>query len=587
MIRALLRLADPRGRDRIRRTVLLAIVAGTSHGFAVALMVPVLQSLLGSGEHLGLWFGAMIAACLLHAVTLAAATVDAFGSSLQVIESMHTRLGRRLISLPVGWFSATSAGRASDLAVRGTLFVAQTSMDVVVPVVVNLTSPIMLVVVVSAIDWRTGLALALGGAVIAAVARWASSRDARSERALAAAAAESDARVLEFASHQAELRAAGVADREYAPLRNAIEERRRRAHAAQWDSVLGMVAQSTAVQVVFGTVVALSMWRLTGADGGDPVTAVALVAAITQVVGPLRVIASMNTALRASTEEIARISDLLETPSLPEPEPPTAPPDSTDVVFDGVRFGYDDRPVVRGLSATLPDRRVTAVVGPSGSGKTTLVRLIARLWDVDAGSVRIGGVDVRDLETHDLYGSMSLIFQDVYLFDDTLLANVSLGDPDADHDRIERAATLARLTEVVERLPQGWSTPLGENGARLSGGERQRVAIARALLRRAPLVLCDEPTSAVDLPTNRAITEGLMALAESATVVIVAHQLETIRNADHVLVIEDGVVAQSGDHDTLIATEGVYRRLFAQRAAAERWRPASMTSASNREDPDS
>ncbi|NLE80314.1 MAG: ABC transporter ATP-binding protein [Rhodococcus sp.] len=581
MIRALIRLSGPEGRGPIRRTLLLAVLAGASHGLAVALMVPVLQSLLGSEQHLVHWFGALVAACALHAVGLAAATIAAFGSSLQVIESMHTRLGRRLIALPVGWFSANSAGRASDLAVRGTLFVAQTSMDVMVPMIVNVTSPIVLVVVVTAIDWRTGLALTVGGLAIAAVARWASSRDTRSEVALARVAAETDSRVLEFASHQAELRAAGVAGREYAPLRAAIEERRRAARATQWGSVLGMVAQSTAVQTTFGVVVALSLWRLTGADGGQVVTAVALVAAITQVVGPLRVIASMNTALRASTEKISQISELLETPPLPEPDRPASPSTSTEVVFDDVSFGYDrDDPVLKRLSAVLPDRRVTAVVGPSGSGKTTCVRLIARLWDVDSGAVRIGGVDVRDLQTPDLYSSLSLIFQDVYLFDDTLLANVVIGDPDADRDRVEWAASVARLTEVVDRLPLGWETPLGENGARLSGGEQQRVAVARALLRRSPLVLCDEPTSAVDLPTNLAITEGLMTLAESATVVIVAHQLETVRNADHVLVIEDGVVVQSGNHTTLMADDGAYRRLFADRTAAEQWRPGASFAAS-------
>ncbi|MFT4086829.1 MAG: ABC transporter ATP-binding protein [Gordonia sp. (in: high G+C Gram-positive bacteria)] len=574
MITALMSLADEYGRRRLRRTVLLAVAAGVSHGLAVAMLVPVLQALFGSGDGLGRAVTVLIVACIVHVVALAAATLDAFSTSLGVIESMHTRLGRRLIALPVGWFNATSAGRASDLAVRGTVFVAITAMDVVVPVIISVTSPIVLVTVVTVIDWRIGLTLIAAAPVIWLVARWAARRDARAEAQISRAAAETDARILEFASHQAELRAAGIEGRDYRPLADAVAVRRRAGRAALWGSVAGMVAQSTAVQTAFGAVAAFVVWRITGT--GQVVTGVAVLAVLTQIVGPLRVIASMSTALDTATDQIGRIGDLLAAPGLPEPDRPAGVPSTYDVQLDDVEFGYrPGTPVLRGLTATIPDRRLTAIVGPSGSGKTTCTRLIARLWDVDSGSVRIGGVDVRDLRVRDLYGSVSLIFQDVHLFDDTLEANVLIGDPGASRERVEEAARLARLTEVVERLPEGWSTRLGDDGSRLSGGERQRVSIARALLRRAPLVLCDEPTSAVDLPTNRAITDGLSALAEHATVVIVAHQLETIRNADHILVFDDGRVVEQGNHDELIDRDGVYRRLFADRAAAERWRPGT------------
>lgn len=577
MITALMAVADDRGRRGLRRTLLLAVVAGVSHGVAVAMIVPVLTSLFGSGNRLWLAITALVVACLIHALSLAAATVDAFRSSLGVIESMHTRLGRRLIGLPVGWFDATSAGRASDLAVRGTMFVATTAMDVAVPVIINATSPVVMVIVVTAIDWRIGIALIVAAPVVYLVARWAARRDARAEAEIGRAAAETDMRILEFASHQSELRAAGIEGRDYQPLADAVDERRRAGRAALWGSVAGMVAQSTAVQTAFGAVAALIVWRISDAPGSDQVvTGIALLAALTQIVGPLRIIAGMSTALHTATDQIGQVGELLDTPGLPEPAAPAMPPSSHEVVLSDVDFSYRPaEPVLRGLSAIIPDRKVTAIVGPSGSGKTTCTRLIARLWDVDAGTIHIGGVDVRQLNSHDLYGSVSLIFQDVHLFDDTLLANVMIGDPDADREQVERAARLARLTDVVDRLPNGWQTPLGDNGSRLSGGERQRVSIARAVLRRAPLVLCDEPTSAVDLPTNRAIGDGLRALAEDATVVIVAHQLETIRHADHVIVVDNGEVVEQGRHDDLIALDGPYRRLFADRVSAAQWRPGA------------
>ena len=270
---------------------------------------------------------------------------------------------------------------------------------------------------------------------------------------------------------------------------------------------------------------------------------------------------------------MAHLDEVMEAPVLPEPDASAALTAPSEVVLDDVVFGYrQGAPVLRGVSMRVPARSMCALVGPSGSGKTTIARLIARFYDVDSGSVRVGGVGVRELTTADLMAQVSLVFQDVYLFDDTLEANIAIGDPDADAQRLQWAADLAGVTEIAERLPGGWQARVGEGGRALSGGERQRVSIARALLKRAPIVLFDEATSALDAENEAHIVAAMQELRRASTLIVIAHKLETIAAADQVVVLgRDGRVAQRGTHDELVALPGQYREFWECRSRARGW----------------
>ena len=214
----------------------------------------------------------------------------------------------------------------------------------------------------------------------------------------------------------------------------------------------------------------------------------------------------------------------------------------------------------------------TALVGPSGSGKSTIARLVARFWDVDAGSVSVGGVDVRSARIDALMERVAMVFQDVYLFDTTIEENVRIGRPGASAQEIREAAGRAGLAEVVERLPRGWDTRVGEGGSALSGGERQRVAIARAFLKDAPVLLLDEATSALDGANEAAVTRAMEELSAGRTVVVIAHRLSTIRRADRIVVLVDGAVEATGSHAELYAAGGTYRRFWDDQEAIARWR---------------
>ncbi|OLT12419.1 hypothetical protein BJF78_04295 [Pseudonocardia sp. CNS-139] len=282
---------------------------------------------------------------------------------------------------------------------------------------------------------------------------------------------------------------------------------------------------------------------------------------------PLSLVGPYGTGLQLAGVGVRSLREVVRTPPLPEPGNPRVPRDGT-VELDGVTFGYGDTPVLRGFTLLCRPQTMTALVGPSGAGKTTVTRLVARFWDVDGGSVRIGGVDVRDMTTETLMGQIAMVFQHTYLFDATIADNVRLGRPGAGDDEVRAAARAARLDEVVERLPDGWDTVVGEGGSRLSGGERQRVAIARALLKDAPVVLLDEVTAALDTENEAAVAEALTGLAENRTVLVIAHRLATIAGADRIAFVDGGGVVESGTHAELLERAGPYAGFWADRAGA-------------------
>ena len=289
-------------------------------------------------------------------------------------------------------------------------------------------------------------------------------------------------------------------------------------------------------------------------------------------VEPLVIAAELGGALRISRNSLARMDDLLAIEPLPEPERPVEP-EGASIEFDDVSFAYDDRPVLERVSFAVPERTLTAIVGPSGAGKTTILRLIARFWDVDSGSVRLGGADVRELTTDRLMSCISVVFQDVYLFDGTIEENIRLGRRDATDAEVRDAAALAAVDEIAERLPNGLRTRVGEGGAALSGGERQRVSIARAILKDAPIVLLDEATAALDPLNGRAVQQALRALSAERTLVV-AHRLQTVRAADQIIVLDGGRIAERGVHDELLELDGRYAAFWNERVRAAGWRIA-------------
>ncbi|TQM78646.1 ABC-type multidrug transport system fused ATPase/permease subunit [Saccharothrix saharensis] len=402
--------------------------------------------------------------------------------------------------------------------------------------------------------------------MVVAVQAWAGRSTAAADAERAERDHEAADRVIEYLQAQPVLRAGGRTGERFRLLDDALHDVERASRRGVLAAMPGVVGLTFTVQAVFTAVLVLGAYlAVGGAIGTAEVPAVLVLAA--RCADPLLSLSDIGGKVRVARFELARLDAVLRTEPLPEPREPVEPRHH-GLELDRVTFRHGDRTVIDDVTLSVPPGRRLAVVGPSGAGKSTLLQLLARFHDVDAGAVRVGGVDVRDIGSEELMSRIAFVFQQVYLFDGTIEENVRLGRPGATDAEVREAAVAARLDEVVERLPGGWATNVGEGGALLSGGERQRVSIARALLKDAPVVLLDEVTSALDPVNETAVHDGVERLMAGRTVVMVAHRVRTAQRADRVVFLDGGRVVEEGSHDDLLRRDGRCAEFWANTAGA-------------------
>lgn len=572
MIRQIVRLVPDEYRPLLPRYAAALIVLGVAQGVAYILLAPLLEDVFADRlGRAGWWLAAIVAA---FAVVAAASFLQAqigLRIGVALMRHLQMRLGDHLGAMQLGAFGPSTSGQASRLITSSTREVMGVPAHLLTPLVTAVLVPATVAIGMVFIDWRISVAMVASAPVLYLVNRWGGALFARATHGQHQAAAEANSRVIEFAQAQPVLRAFGAGDSGTRALRAALREQGRATTRAIGASVPGLVIFSFVVQLTFIPLVWLVLSLATSGDISVPV-AIALIVVSSRFVEPLNQAAELSTAIRRALVAVNKINKFLDGPVVAEPAEPATPADA-GIRFEDVTFGY--RPgekVLNGVSFAAAPGTTTAVVGPSGAGKTTVLRLAARFYDAGAGRIALGDRDVRDLASETLLGQVSLVFQDVYLFDQSVLDNIRVGRPDATDDEVREAARIARVDEMVARLPDGWDTRVGEGGTALSGGERQRISIARALLKNAPVVLLDEATSALDPQNEAAVVRGIRELTEGKTVLVVAHRLPTIRHADQILFLDGGEIVERGTHDELLAAGGRYAVFWSERSRAAGWR---------------
>ncbi|AKP91904.1 ABC transporter ATP-binding protein [Achromobacter ruhlandii] len=563
--RRLLRSAGSQA-GRLRASLCLLLLAAVCQGLSLACIVPLFVHVTRGDP----WRAAL--AWLAGFTLLAAAAIvlrwraqgfDYRGHMARATHELRVLLGEQLRRMPLEALQAHRTGGIAAKLLGGVDEQMNYALTVINLILSAIVTPAAAAVALLAWDWRLGVALMLVFPAIVPLYRWRRPALDRGHGATGRANEALNAELLEYMQGLPVCLATGRAGAANERLRAGFEqlEQLQREHHRRGAKPSLMVAAI----VESGMLAILGCGMLWVTQGSlAPAALGAVLVLVARFAEPLATFVNFTTVLALIEAALARIEELRAVAPLPQWPAQGGPAGPADIRIENLEFRYagGTAPALRDIDLDLPARGLTALVGPSGSGKTTLTRLLMRHADPQRGAIRIGGVDIRGLPPADLNRLISTVFQDVHLFDDSVIGNIGMARPEAGEAEVRAAARAAHCLDFIERLPQGWQTRLGEAGGKLSGGERQRLSIARAILKDAPIVILDEPTAALDTESELAVQAAIDTLVAERSVIVIAHRLSTIVAADRILVFEDGRITQRGTHAELLAQPGRYRRMW-------------------------
>ena len=484
------------------------------------------------------------------------------------VKATRMRLAERLRKLPLGFFGKRDLADLTETLMGDVNRMEHVWSHVLGYLYGSYISTAVIAVCLLWYDWRLALAC-LWGVPVAFGLLFGSRKltERQAERTKRAAVRVSDG-MQEALENVREIRAANQEERYLAGLYRKIDDHER--IMIRGELVTGLFVNGASVIMRLGVATTILVGAGLILSGQiDFMLLFLFLMVITRIYAPFDQSLALIAELFVSQVSADRMNALFDTPIAEGTE--VFHPQGHDIVFDHVEFAYDKDAVLHDVSFTAKEGEITALVGPSGSGKSTCARLAARLWDVTGGAIRVGGVDIATVDPEVLLTDYSMVFQDVVLFDDTVMENIRLGRRGASDAEVMAAARAANCEEFVSKLPQGYQMPIGENGAKLSGGERQRISIARALLKDAPIVLLDEATASLDVENETKVQGALSRLLAGKTVLVIAHRMRTVAGADHIVVLKDGKVAQQGSPQELMAESGLFRHMVELQNQSARW----------------
>ncbi len=559
--------------DNINKSVAVSILNAFLQMAQVAAIYLIILGLTGgsTSKSIALW------ALILVLVSIFGGAVTSSNSKMLQTHAGYFMAADRRISIadklkrvPMGFFNANSLGQLSGVCTTVVGSIENMVPMVLVNILGGLITTAVFTLVILIFDWRIGLITLVGIllylAVVSAMEKKSALIAADTQKAQTALTEA----VLEDVQGMGVVKSFNLSGRGDRKLQEAVEEKRRADLEVEQVMIPYTAAQEAVLQLasVLMMLAAVVFW----ANGTMSLANALMVLVMAFLVfNQIKAFGMGVSMLRMAAASIDRTLETEQMPRMDE-HGKAVSPKTHDITFDHVSFSYENKQILHDINVTLPDKTTTAIVGPSGSGKSTLCNLIARFWDVDSGCVKIGGVDVRDYTLESLMNQISMVFQNVYLFADTIENNIKFGCPDATHEQVVSAAKKACCDDFIEALPDGYDTVIGEGGASLSGGEKQRISIARAMLKDAPIVILDEATANVDPENEDRLQKAIEALTRDKTIIMIAHRLKTVRHADQILVIDHGCIVQQGKHEELIRQSGLYAEFVGGRKQAAIWK---------------
>lgn len=560
---------------RLRASLTGLALAAIAQGLALACLMPLFQALIPSAG----WRAALPWLLAMTGLMLACTVIrwwaqgfDYRGDMVRNTHELRSELGAQLRRIPLEALQDKRAGGVNATLLGNVDETLSYILTIANMMATALLTPLTVALAALWFDWRMGLVLLLVFPLLIPLYRWRRPAYGRGMRMLADAHERTSADILEYVQGLPVLRATCCTGEKAQRLQASFAHLEKIQTIGQRKGAKPNLILATVMELAVLLVVFLGAWFV--AQGSlDIAVLAALMVIVVRFGEPLATFVLYSKVIDLIEAALGKIDALLAIKPLPQ-QASTGMPGEFSIDFIGVEFAYagQAQSTLKGFSAQLPARRMSALVGPSGSGKTTVTRLLMRHADPQAGRVLIGGVDIRTLSPEQLNGLISVVFQDVYLFDDTILANIRMARPQASDEEVEAAARAAHCHEFITRLPEGYQTRVGDIGGRLSGGERQRISIARAMLKNAPIVVLDEPTAALDTESEVAVQRAIDALVRERTVIVIAHRLSTIAAADQILVIDEGRVVESGRHAELLAGNGRYARMWQAQQSVKHWR---------------
>ena len=573
ILRKFFQFCDDRERKEFYRSIVLGVLAALFSALKITAIGVMLGAILTGGvtaKTILLSLAIMLLSVIGSSILKYRATALQTDAGYCATANKRVQIAEHLRYLPMGYFNENSLGAITSVTTNTMDNLSGVSTRVVMLVTEGIFSTAVMTLAVFLFDWRVGLLIIAGLAVYYAANHALQMRSEQTTHRKFAGDTAVVEQVLEFIKGIAEVKSYSLIGKYNRRLEAAIEENVDSNIDMELKLLPLMLIQNVVAKFIDVGVVVLSLVLYTSGHMALLNCVMLCVCSFLLTEG-LEQAGTQSSLLRVVDTCVNQATDILNLPTM-DISGAELRPEHHNLRAENIRFSYGEKLIINGITLDIPERTTTAIVGPSGGGKTTLCHLLSRFWDVDAGTVTLGGHDVREYDMDSLMRNFSFVFQNVYLFHDTIANNIRFGQPDAPMEKVVAAAKKARCHDFIMRLPQGYDTVIGEAGGTLSGGERQRLSIARAMMKDAGIIILDEATANVDPENEKELMEAIQALTQEKTVIMIAHRLKTVRHADQILVVDKGQIVQRGTHEDLMAQDGIYRRFISGREKAVGWK---------------